>query len=246
MKEVLLIIDPQNDFVDPKGSLYIPGAEKGIEEICKVIKERNPHKIIITQDTHQPYHIGHPCYWKGAILPFTKIGIEDIKSGKHEPKFLGSIGKRNLVNYFSKLPEKTHTVWPEHCIEGTWGWVFPENLVETLKDWQLKNRGKSYEVIQKGMDPNHEMYSAFTRIDRSGIGVKVNTQIRQLSRYDKVLISGFAKDVCVSWSVQDLYLSGLFKDKLVFLDACMTGLDPKAKTLEIYEECVTKEGAIWE
>lgn len=241
MKEVLFIIDPQNDFVDPLGSLYIPGAEKAINEICKVIETENPSKIIITQDTHQAYHIGHPGYWKNSPKPFTKISLDDIKEGKYRPNnYFG-----NIANYFHKLPDKIHTIWPEHCIEGSWGWAFPERLIQALKNWQLKNHGRCYEVIQKGMDPNHEMYSAFTRIDKMGVGVKHNTNIKALSKFDKVLISGFAKDVCVAWTVADLYTSELFIDKIEFLDNCMTGLDPNSVLLTVYEDFINNQGAVW-
>lgn len=243
MKKVLFIIDPQNDFVDPRGSLYIPGAEIAVDEICKVIESENPSKIVITQDTHQAYHIGHPGYWKENPTPFTKITIDDIKLGKFKPShyYSGS----SIINYFHKLPNNTHIVWPEHCIEGSWGWAFPDKLIAALKKWQLKNQGKSYEIIQKGTDPNHEMYSAFTRIDKMGIGVKYNTHIKALSRFDKIMISGFAKDVCVAWTVTDLYTSELFKDKLEFLDNCMTGLDPKSELLNIYNDFINNQGAVW-
>lgn len=36
-KSLLLIIDPQYDFCNPKGTLYVPGAEKATKELCKWI-----------------------------------------------------------------------------------------------------------------------------------------------------------------------------------------------------------------
>ena len=243
MRNVLFIIDPQNDFVDPKGSLYIPGAEKAIDEICKVIENENPRNIIITQDTHQAYHIGHPGYWKNNPTPFTKITLEDINLGKYEPKY--SYSKKNIINYINDLPDKTHTIWPEHCIEGSWGWAFPEKLINALKKWQLKNSGKSYKIIQKGFDIHHEMYSAFTRIDNRGMNLKSNTNLKMLSRFDKIMVSGFAKDVCVAWSVVDMYASGMFFNKLEFLNNCMTELNPKSELLDIFETCIKDQGAIW-
>lgn len=243
MKEVLLIIDPQNDFVDPKGSLYIPEAEKAIENLCEVIKTRNPSRIIITQDTHQAYHIGHSSWWKEDPAPFTKITLSEIEEGKYSPRRYRDKGLRD---YMTKLPNKTHTIWPEHCLEGSWGWAFPDNLIKSLSKWQRKNFGKNYEIVQKGTDPNHEMYSAITRIDKSGTGLKYSSLIKTLSFYDKVLVCGFAKDVCVAWTIKDLLASGMFKDKLVFLNSCMTALDDSAEILNIYKDCVDNYGSVWE
>ena len=37
MKNLLLIIDAQNDFVDSEGKLYIPGSERAVKNICRWI-----------------------------------------------------------------------------------------------------------------------------------------------------------------------------------------------------------------
>ena len=247
MRTILLIIDPQNDFVDPKGSLYIPGAEKGVDEICKFIEERNPTSILVTQDTHRSYHIGHPSWWKETPAPFTKITKKDIEEGKYTPVF-ESI--EYVKDYFSRLPENTHhTIWPEHCLEGSWGHNIPEKLIKALDTWAFQieeslKRKKEYTIIPKGIDPNCEMFSVFSKAhmpDKSGLGLFLT-----LECFDKIYISGFAKDVCVAWSVRDMVNSGLFKDKLVFLNSCMTGLDENSDMLSIYSDAVKNYGAVWE
>ena len=48
---MLLIIDPNNDFADSHGSLYVPNANKAIEAIAHYINENNPEAIAISQ-TH--------------------------------------------------------------------------------------------------------------------------------------------------------------------------------------------------
>ena len=40
-RNLLLIIDPQNDFVNPDGSLYVDGAEDSIKNLCQWINENN-------------------------------------------------------------------------------------------------------------------------------------------------------------------------------------------------------------
>lgn len=34
-KNLLLVIDPQYDFCNTKGTLYVPGAERATKELCK-------------------------------------------------------------------------------------------------------------------------------------------------------------------------------------------------------------------
>jgi len=49
----LLIIDIQNDFVNPKGSLYVPDSEKIINNINNyILEKRKTSEIIYTKDNH--------------------------------------------------------------------------------------------------------------------------------------------------------------------------------------------------
>jgi len=40
----LLIIDPQVDFCDPSGALYVPGAEKDMERLSEMVKRWQTNK----------------------------------------------------------------------------------------------------------------------------------------------------------------------------------------------------------
>jgi len=50
----LVIVDCQNDFIDPKGALYIPGAERIKDALVNTIKQQDRYFdwIILTQDWH--------------------------------------------------------------------------------------------------------------------------------------------------------------------------------------------------
>ncbi|MCE4627287.1 MAG: cysteine hydrolase [Desulfurococcales archaeon] len=50
----VIVVDMQNDFVKPKGKLYVPTAEETIEPIRKLLGKARAHgvKIFYTQDTH--------------------------------------------------------------------------------------------------------------------------------------------------------------------------------------------------
>jgi len=50
----LVLIDCQNDFIDPNGALYIPGAERIKDALVKTVKQQDRYFdwIILTQDWH--------------------------------------------------------------------------------------------------------------------------------------------------------------------------------------------------
>jgi nicotinamidase/pyrazinamidase len=55
-KTALIVVDVQNDFADPKGSLYVPGGEDVVarvnEEIAEALSEGSA--VVYTQDWHPP------------------------------------------------------------------------------------------------------------------------------------------------------------------------------------------------
>lgn len=243
---LLIIIDPQNDFVNTEGSLYIDGAEKAMKSLCNFIRESGNKfsQIIVTQDTHQCFHIGHSVWWEQMPEPFTKITLQDVIDKKYTP--MNKYPMELLQEYFLKLPGQAHTIWPEHCIEGSWGWCFPKDLVEALNLYCLKYINSTgiynqYKVVQKGRLARKEMYSVFSYADRSGLDL-----LTTFDDFEKIYITGFAKDVCVAYSVKDLIQFGNVDGKLVFLDSCMAGIDPNSEMLSVFDDAVNNHGAIWE
>ncbi|WHQ36938.1 isochorismatase family protein [Spiroplasma sp. SV19] len=57
-QKALIVVDYQNDFVDPKGSLYVPDAEKLHPHILTLIKtfQNNKDLVIATKDFHPDNH----------------------------------------------------------------------------------------------------------------------------------------------------------------------------------------------
>lgn len=240
---LLLIIDPGNDFTHPDGKLYIPGAERAISELEKVISTEGDKfgHICLVQDSHYSYHIGHSVYWNEMPEPGTIITSEDVKSGKYTP--LGDIPfqKDIVTKYLEKVESlgNQHRIWPEHCIIGSWGWAFPDSLVEAVNLWTLKTKNFGYTMIQKGVSSGSEMYSVFSSAD----GQTDEVLLDSMKGYDNIYIAGFAKDICVAETVKDFVSDEDFRDKLIFLDSCMTPLDPESPALEIYKEAIEYFGA---
>ncbi len=239
-KNLLLLIDPQNDFTDPKGSLYVPGSEQAISNICKFIYSRKPTDILISQDTHQKFNIGFPLFWdKEELKPFDKIKIQDILNEKIKPTKIREEWEDDFKRQFKNYENPELTIWPYHCIEGSWGWCFPDSLVKALNDWGLYNpEHKQYEVYKKGYIPEIESYSILT-------DCRFSEEFPDLldNDYDKIYIAGFCKDICVAESVKDLSQYDYYKDKFVFLDNCMATLDKTSHNLKIYEDLVNNFGA---
>jgi putative nicotinamidase len=256
MKKLLLIIDPQVDFVSPRvdaygglpGRLYILGAENNIEKLADWIKIHTGEidSILCTQDTHFTTHIGHPKAWKderGHIVdPFKNITAEQVELGKYTPT---QISKDRAVSYLKSLEEKgaQHTIWPVHCLAGSVGQGFDQKIIDALEIWTEK-KNKHYGIIQKGARDDAEMYSAFSYADGSNPGEFKGWLDRiDSENFDEIIIAGFAKDYCVAETVKDLVMDGRFKDKLRFLESGMACINSKNPSLSIYEEAIKNYGA---
>lgn len=252
-ENLLLIIDPQNDFVDTEGTMYVPGAEQAVKNLCRWISvnRKNIHEIVVTQDTHRSYHIGHSAFWKETPSEFTNITSEDVRKGTYSPIDKGKQEnfREDVIKYLENVEKRgqTHTIWPEHCINGSWGQAFPKDLVESLNIWSLSHEdiGKDYKIIQKGLNPEKEMYSAFSYAD----GVVENKEqliLRYIRLFKKIYIAGFAKDYCVAETVKDLVRVHCKDTELIFLDNCMAAIDKNSKNMKIYEEAINKGIARYE
>lgn len=57
MKKVLIVVDFQNDFCDPKGSLYVDGVSMAKEAIMKYIRDsKDIDEVLFTVDWHTQNH----------------------------------------------------------------------------------------------------------------------------------------------------------------------------------------------
>lgn len=241
---MLLIIDPNNDFADSHGSLYVPNANKAIEAIAHYINENNPEAIAISLDTHRRYHVGHCAYWQGeGVQPFANVRAEDVENGRIAPVFAP---KEQVLAYLHDMESqgRVHTLWPEHCLVGSWGWACPNALVQALNAWDnLHHSQRPLHFYQKGEYPDAEMFSIFSYVNEATPNTHGKLVLDQLAQYDEVVVCGFAKDYCVAESVKDLRNDPRFEGKLRFFEAGMAAIDPQSANLSIYEECLNNFGA---
>ena len=123
--EALILIDYQNDFCDPKGSLYIPGSEKLKPQILKKIQEfKKLNKLVITSKDWHP--AGHSSFkiWPphaiidtwGSEIPFNEAIFDKIIYKGSDPKcdsysaFIDDNGKSNGLHEYLQLHQITKVV----------------------------------------------------------------------------------------------------------------------------------------
>ena len=211
----LLIIDPQVDFCDPKGALYVKGAENDTERLALMI-EKHADKIDdirVTLDSHQKIHIAHPISWVDSAgnhpAPFTLITEADVTGKNPKWKAFNPAWQKRFVDYVKSLATAGRyvlVIWPEHCLIGTAGHAVHPRLVTALDKWQKDCFGM-IDFVTKGSNPFTEHYSV-VKADVPDIGdptTNINTSfIKRLEDADLILVAGQALSHCVANSVRDI------------------------------------------
>lgn len=254
MNVQLLVIDPQNDFTDPNGSLYVSGAKEDMQRLAKMILRLNQKldDIHVTLDSHRSFQIFHPIFWQDAKgnnpNPFTLISVDDVEKGKWittNPAF----AKRALEYVKALAASKRYMlcIWPYHCLIGSWGAAVNETLFKALRQWELDNLA-IVDYCVKGTNILTENYSILKAEveDPGDPATKLNTGLIDiLNQADIVAIAGEALSHCVKNSVEDI-ADAFGKDnckKIVILEdatSSVTGFEQAGKD---FIRDITKLGA---
>lgn len=210
----LLIIDPQFDFCDPKGALYVGGAEKDLERLASLIT-RNKDRIDdirVTLDSHQPVHIAHPICWVDASgnhpSPFTMISVQDVTGTTPKWRAFNPAWQARQVEYVKALAAGNRyvlVIWPPHCLIGTDGHRIHPILQPALREWQ--DQFAMVDYVTKGSNPFTEHYSVVKAdvIDPEDPTTDLNTTfIQRLQTANEIWIAGEALSHCVANSVRDI------------------------------------------
>lgn len=248
MKTVLLGIDLQYDFCNPKGALYVNGANEDTFRISELIL-REPQSldhIILSMDSHQPVHIAHQIYWKNSDGNhpelFSQILRRDVELGLWMPQYNQNIA----VDYLSKLEASggVCTIWPPHCIIGTKGWSLDDKIFDSVSQWTIAT-GKSYELVNKGMYQSTEHYSLFkAAVEYPDVKATLLNEelLEKLDQFDRILVVGEAADFCVANSLSDILKYAPYLSSRIFmLTDCMSYIiseNPLAQN--IFEEAKAK------
>lgn len=207
-----LIVDPQNDFCDPNGALYVPGAvedSKRLAETIKRLRNKISH-ISVTLDTHRLVDIAHPIFWvdsKGRHPePFTLITRDDLKKGLWRTTVPDHMER--AVRYVDELAKNDRYVlciWPPHCLIGSWGHCVTKPVYDALLEWEEDFSLVDYTL--KGLNMWTEHYSALMAdvVDPDDPSTKLNEKLlSRLKETDVLAIAGQALSHCVANTVRDI------------------------------------------
>ena len=248
MKQHLLLIDTQIDFCDlpstwcptdpisglvQSPALPVPGAHTDMLRLAQWIDAHQGEieQITLTLDSHHRYDIAHPSYWVDAAglppSPFTVISAEQVATGVWRP--VDPQRTEAALAYVKQLEAEGRyqlMIWPEHCIEGSWGHGIHPAVLAAVGRWETAHRRPAPRVI-KGTHAHSEHYSVFRAEvpDPSAPDTALNTElIATLDQADQILVAGEASSHCVRASVEHLvsYLPSGQASKVVLITDCMS------------------------
>lgn len=209
----LVVIDPQVDFCDPQGALYVRGAECDMERLARMVTRLapKPDDIHVTLDSHRLIDVAHPIFWKDSQgqhpAPFTIIKANDVEAGRWMPT-LPSMTRR-MLDYVRALETNGRyplCIWPPHCLIGTPGHNVLPALQQVLQSWEAQ-RFAMVDYVTKGSNPWTEHYSAVCADvpDPTDPGTQINTGLIQtLLEADIIAIAGEAGSHCLANTVRDI------------------------------------------
>lgn len=228
----LVLIDPQTDFVSPKGALYVKGAEKDMERLAVMVKRlrKKIDDIHVTLDSHHLIHIAHPIFWKDSAgnhpKPFTIISAQDVRDGTWTTQ-MPSLFKRakSYVEALDKNARYPLCIWPPHCLIGSPGATVYPVIYEALMEWCQEDFA-AIDFVTKGSNILTEHYSAIVADvpDANDPSTQMNVSfLNTINQADLVLLAGEASSHCLKNSLYDMvnYFSddSLFNKIVLLTDA---------------------------
>lgn len=209
----LMLMDYQHDFVDPTGTLVVPGAQA---DVARLLRWFYAHAAQITTiyaslDTHLPHQIFFSEWWHNPRTgehpqPFTPISVADIEQGRWQAvrEVEWSI---HYVRQLAKQAQKELMIWPHHTMLGTQGHMLVAPISEAIA-WHSAARQIQPVYITKGLTNHTEFYGIFGAEvpDPSDAASKLNTgSLDEVLSHDKVYIAGEAKSHCVLETARQLF-----------------------------------------
>ncbi|KAL3474700.1 Isochorismatase-like protein [Aspergillus californicus] len=186
MVAALIVVDMQEDFCPPNGSLAVEGAR----DMAPTINALLAHPGFAVRVASQDYH------------PLEHISFATNHPSPNNRPFECSIEMSNPAGG-RETETKQQTLWPVHCVQQTPG----ADIIPEL------DTSKIDLFVKKGMHPLVEMYSAFADAfgNQDPAIVSVNANLRSFLT-DKgvtdVFVVGVAGDFCVKHTAIDAAASG--------------------------------------
>ncbi len=157
---------------------FLPGGSLAVakgDEIIPVINyiQKDYDLLVATQDWHPDNHLSFASQHEGK-LPFEVIDLFGLEQ----------------------------VLWPDHCVQGSYGAEFSEDL----------NMNRVEAIFRKGMERNIDSYSGFfDNGKRKDTGLAGYLKARKV---DEVHVCGLAADYCVYFTAMDALAEG-FKTSII-------------------------------
>ena len=211
-KIVVILVDYQHDFVDPTGTLYVPGSQQDVARFLTWFYA-NAHKIssiYASLDTHLPFQIFYSSWWKDPETgdhpqPYTAITVDDVTNGKWVPILQPDWSVR-YVHQLQQKAKKDLMIWPYHTMEGTLGHMLVAPICEAIA-WHSAARNTQPTYIEKGRTIRTEYYGIFGAEipDPEDPSSSLNVaQLDAVMKHYRVYVAGEAKSHCVLESERQL------------------------------------------
>ncbi|MDQ7032073.1 MAG: bifunctional nicotinamidase/pyrazinamidase [Desulfonauticus sp.] len=147
-----------------------------IVPVVNELMDKNFDLIVATKDWHPPKHIS-----------FART---------HDKK----------VGEVIEIQGQKQILWPDHCIQNTWGAEFHPNL----------KANKIHKIVFKGTDPHIDSYSGF--FDNAKLKNTELDDVLKSNQITHVYLVGLATDYCVKFTAIDALNLGY--QTFVILDGC--------------------------
>lgn len=225
----LLLIDPQHDFCDPSGALFVPGADEDMKRLAAMVDRIGDKisQIRVTLDCHHEVDVAHPIFWINSLGEnpefFEIITADDLKNGKWRP-FLPNLYDK-MLKYVETLEAKGNfplCIWPPHCLISEPGNNVYAPIRDALKKWQIR-KPWNVDFVSKGSNIFTEHYGAIEAEVPEGNdpSTQLNTVlIDALIKADTILVAGEAGSHCLKTTVEqiaDKFGDDSYVKKLVLL-----------------------------
>jgi nicotinamidase/pyrazinamidase len=210
-RRMLLLVDPQIDFVHPDGALSVPGAVQDARRTIEWLFANLEHitSIAVSLDSHVPNQIFYPTWWSDPSgkppEPFTVIGSAEVRSGRWRPLF-DADWSRDYVAELEARARKQLMIWPYHTMIGSPGHAVTPALYEAIAYHAAARRAQP-QFILKGMLPRSEFYSLLepeVKVADDPRGGLNRDFLEDLEGCAAIYIAGQAKSHCVLETVNSL------------------------------------------
>lgn len=201
---LLLLVDPQIDFIHTDGALSVPGA---VEDTRRTIEWLFTHAGRITTiaaslDSHIPLQIFYPTWWRDPEgqppEPYTTITRDQVEAGAWRPTRLPEWSSA-YVRRLETQSKKQLMIWPYHTMLGTPGHNLTPALYEAIV-YHSAARQAEPRYVHKGVIPQTEYYSLLepeVKVPDDPRGRTNKAFFSYLMGYDRIYLAGQAKSHCV-------------------------------------------------